>query len=574
MQSSRLAALWTAFLEFFHFSPWRLGFVFSLMMLKGLTAGVGLLMLIPLLHLVGFDFGASASSEFASIIARFFSEIGVTLTLPLILFSYIVIVSLVASLNYFLTVLTASVQQDFICYVRNRLYRALLHSQWQFIISNKMSDIAHGLTSQVQDIGYASYLMLNLMSQLVLITVYVLISLMLSWQMSLLAIICGAALLVILLPLHKAVLHSGEAELDGYKDIFQMVSEQLASLKMIKSYGSEEQYADEFERVSNSLEQQYVTLSRINARTQMIYMIGAVVSFSIFFYFAVEWLSVSLATLLLLLLIFSRLLPQISSLQSGYQNILHQLPSFEDVRQMITACEAAGEPAIGRDTKAPRIENELVMQDVSFRYKSGNRQVIDHFSLTIRKNSTVALIGESGAGKSTLADLIAGLLIPDSGKIFCDSILLEGEQRLAWRHGVAYITQEVFLFHDSVRANLSWVRPQADENELWEVLALAEAARFVRRLPNGLDTTIGDRGVRLSGGERQRLALARALLSRPQLLILDEATSSLDRKNEKKIQQALQHMDGKLTIIIIAHRETTIQHVKHRVVLDAESGIG
>ena len=185
----------------------------------------------------------------------------------------------------------------------------------------------------------------------------------------------------------------------------------------------------------------------------------------------------------------------------------------------------------------------------------------------------MALVGPSGAGKSTVADLIAGLLIPDKGKIYCDSILLEGDQRLAWRRGLAYITQEVFLFHDTVRSNLSWVQPEASEEELWAMLELAEAAEFVKRLPEGIDTVIGDRGVRLSGGERQRLALARALLSRPQLLILDEATSALDHENEQKIQQALQHMDGKLTIIIIAHRETSIQHVKQRIELNVESGM-
>jgi len=274
-----------------------------------------------------------------------------------------------------------------------------------------------------------------------------------------------------------------------------------------------------------------------------------------------------------LLLIFSRLLPQVSSIQTSYQRLLHLVPAFEDVRQMTKACEQAGESKLGNNIEVPQLNEKISLEHVCFQYEGGNRQVIKDLSLTINRKSTVALVGPSGAGKSTLADLIAGLLIPDAGKIYCDSTLLEDEQRLAWRRGVAYITQEVFLFHDTVRANLSWVQPEASEEELWKMLELAEAAGFVKRLPKGLDTVIGDRGVRLSGGERQRLALARALLSRPQLLILDEATSALDHENEQKIQQALQHMDGKLTIIIIAHRETTIQHVKQRIVLDVDTGL-
>jgi ATP-binding cassette subfamily C protein len=167
-----------------------------------------------------------------------------------------------------------------------------------------------------------------------------------------------------------------------------------------------------------------------------------------------------------------------------------------------------------------------------------------------------------------LADLIAGLLVPDKGAIVCDDTVLEGEQRLAWRERVAYVTQEVYLFHDSVRANLAWVSPkEVSDADLWKILKLAAADDFVAALPHGLDTIIGDRGIRLSGGERQRLALARALLAEPQLLILDEATSALDHDNEQKIQQALKQLQGRLTILIIAHRETAIAHADRRIVL-------
>jgi len=543
--------------------------MFGLMLLQGLSAGVGLLMLIPLLHLIGFDFGGNTSSEFAGVTARFFSGAGTPLTLPVILLAYIFIVSLIAGLRYYLTVLTTTVQQAYICHTRYQLYHSLLHSRWPFIIRHKMSDFTHCLTSQVQGIGQASYQMLSLLSQLILVGVYVLLSFLLSWQMSVLAMGCGLLLLLILLPLNKTILRSGDRQLGGYKGIFQMFTEQLASLKMIKSYGSEDYYAGQVNRMSRLLEKQQVHMTRINAFTQLVYMVGAVISFSLYFYLALEWLAVSLATLLLLLLIFSRLLPQLSAIQSGYQRLLHQLPAFEDVRNMMHACGQAGENKHASRIETPRLHDKIVLKNISFQYEGGTQKVIDHLSMTVKRNSTVALVGPSGSGKSTLADLIAGLLVPDSGGIYCDSILLNDEHRLAWRRGIAYITQEVFLFHDTVRANLAWVRPEASDEELWAMLDMAAAADFVRRLPSGLETVIGDRGVRLSGGERQRLALARALLSGPQLLILDEATSALDEENEQRIQQALQQLDGNMTIIIIAHRETTIQHVKQRVELDS-----
>jgi ATP-binding cassette subfamily C protein len=130
------------------------------------------------------------------------------------------------------------------------------------------------------------------------------------------------------------------------------------------------------------------------------------------------------------------------------------------------------------------------------------------------------------------------------------------------------VPQETFLFHDTVRANLLWTRPQASDEELWQILRLAAADQFVAELPDSLDTVVGDRGVRLSGGERQRLALARALLRHPSLLLLDEATSALDNENERRIQQALDELHGELSIVVIAHRLSTIRHADQIVVID------
>ena len=164
--------------------------------------------------------------------------------------------------------------------------------------------------------------------------------------------------------------------------------------------------------------------------------------------------------------------------------------------------------------------------------------------------------------------MISGLLTPTVGSILIDGVGITEKTQLAWRKRVAYVTQEVFLFHQSVRENLVWVcDSDVPDERLWHVLELAAAADFVRRLPMGLDTMVGDRGVKLSGGECQRLSLARALLAEPDILILDEATSALDRDNELKVRDALINLKGKLTIIIIAHNETTIEHVTNRVEL-------
>jgi ATP-binding cassette subfamily C protein len=184
--------------------------------------------------------------------------------------------------------------------------------------------------------------------------------------------------------------------------------------------------------------------------------------------------------------------------------------------------------------------------------------VLEELSLTIAAGKITAIVGSSGAGKSSIADLVNGLLSPITGRVLVDGAELMPQTARTWRRHVGYVAQDTVLFHDTVRANLRWAKPDASEQEMKEGLSLA-AADFVFELPRGLDTTVGDRGMLLSHGQRQRIALARALLRKPGLLILDEATSSLDFENEKRILDAIERLQGRTTVLMIAHRVSAIQ---------------
>ena len=196
---------------------------------------------------------------------------------------------------------------------------------------------------------------------------------------------------------------------------------------------------------------------------------------------------------------------------------------------------------------------------------AGPLNVLRGIDLELEKGSFVAMVGPSGGGKSTLADLILGLLEPTEGQITIDDQPLDMHR---WRANIAYVPQETFLFHHSIRSNLLWAAPQASDKELWDVLEMAAATDFVKRLPQGLDSVVGERGIQLSGGERQRIALARALLRKPALLVLDEATSSLDHHSEERIRDAITNLHGNLTMLIIAHRPSTIQIADFIAIID------
>jgi ATP-binding cassette subfamily C protein len=301
----------------------------------------------------------------------------------------------------------------------------------------------------------------------------------------------------------------------------------------------------------------YTDAVRNQAEVSYRFNIGSVLVLSIILYVSLRILSIPTAGVLLLLFLFARVMPKLSSIHQNYQSLIHLMPSFSRVMDLMRHCEEAAEPP-DRGDAGIELKHEIGFERASFSY-DGEVPVIHNLDLTIKAGQTTAIVGPSGAGKSTLADLVMGLISPTEGRILVDHQALDPENMRAWRGRMGYVPQEPFLFHDTLKANLLWAKPDATEVEIQEALRLSAAEEFVSAFPKGLETVLGDRGVLVSGGERQRLALARALLRKPSLLILDEATSSLDSENEKRIQNAIEELHGKMTILIISHRLSTIR---------------
>ena len=215
---------------------------------------------------------------------------------------------------------------------------------------------------------------------------------------------------------------------------------------------------------------------------------------------------------------------------------------------------------------AEQFENKIEAKQVCFSY--GHAPVLENVSLEIRRGEVVALVGPSGAGKSTLADLILRLYDPDSGEILLDGINLRKFRQMEYRRLFGVVSQESLLFHDTVRNNIAYGRREISEEDIQRAARIANAHDFIMSLPQGYDTLVGDRGIRLSGGQRQRVAIARAVVSNPAILILDEATSSLDSGSERLVQEAIDRVIESTTAIVIAHRLSTVLHADKIVVLD------
>jgi len=361
----------------------------------------------------------------------------------------------------------------------------------------------------------------------------------------------------------------GKSAVVNNRQMYGAIGEHLSGMKTVKSYGTQEQNAALFSRLNERIMRIYIDYFRNWADTQCWFDIGSVVIISVALIVLIEVLHLPAASVLLLLFIFYRLILQFSSIQQNYQGFTNMLPSFINIMDLHARCDDEAERCID-DPRQITLRRSIDFRGVSFTYTDEGTPVFDNLDLTIRAGETTAIVGSSGVGKSTLADLIMGLIMPRRGQVLIDGVPLSPERFYAWRSCIGYVAQDTFLFNDTVRANLLWVHPGATDGELTTALRMAAAEDFVSKLPNGIETVLGDRGVRLSGGERQRLALARALLRKPTLLLLDEATSNLDSENERRIQDAIDALRsrGDITIVIIAHRLSTIRKADVIYVLD------
>ena len=544
--------------------PRRISLTLILMVFISLTEGVGLLLLVPLLQLVGLNVSAGALGEIAGFVSTVFSYLHIKPTLVVVIIIYIIIISLNALLTRLQSISTAKIEYDFSAHLRKRLFQSISKSNWLYFSRNRSSDLAHALTYEIERISSGTYFFLAMISSSMVLVVYIIFALNLSGLVTGLIFIIGV---VLLLGLRRQMLSSGsigEDITESSKNLYSSTLQHLDGMKTVKSYNLEERNIRDFTSFTDEVVDKYKDSIRSYADVKLFFDVGSVIVLGFLVVILINLLALPTAALLLLLFLFVRMIPNFSLIQHSYQYFINMLPGFYNVTNMEKRFESEAEPQEGGGVELD-LERQIRFMDVSFTYNPVNDDselfTVKDVNLTIKAGATTALAGSSGAGKSTIADLLMGLISPDTGCLMVDDKRLTSDNLSAWRGRIGYVAQETFLFNDTIRSNL--LIDGVDDEDLMLVLKSSAASEFISKLPEGLDTIIGDRGVRLSGGERQRIALARALLRHPSLLILDEATSNLDSVNEKRILDAIEELHGEVTILIIAHRLSTIRNADY-----------
>ncbi len=538
---------------------------FLFVLLAMAAEGTGLFLIIPLLGLAGVGVGEAAPGVILTGVDRGFSLLGVEPTLPLVLLLFLGLVTGFALADRRRQVIQAELAEEYGHALRTRLHRAVLQARWSFLARVPGARILHVLNEEVDRVGLAVFLLFGMAAEGAMVLFLLALAL---WVSPLATAVAAGLSLFLLVFLRRRIRSSKEvgSELSRVSGgVTHLISEQLGALKLMKSFGGESRGISAFVTLSEAYSEISVETHRRIADVGFRFRVAGAVAAGLLLWVAFSILGLSPASVILLLAVFSRLTPRVSSLARGIQSLFIALPAHDRVQSLLVECEAEEEAQAGRNAEpdAPwRLERAIEVEGVGFRYGGRDESAICDLHLTIPAGVVTAVTGPSGAGKTTLADLLQGLLVPTTGEIRVDGVPLGSDGMGRWRASVGYVPQESFLFHDSIRSNLVWARPEATDAEIEEALERAQALEFVRRLPEGIETVVGDRGAQLSGGERQRIAMARALLRRPTLLILDEATSALDEGNERAILDTLFALEGEVTVLLISHRSSALEGVE------------
>lgn len=448
------------------------------------------------------------------------------------------------------------------------LFAALAAARWSAVSRWRTADMTHAVTGDGERLVQAITLLLTFVQSLAMVAILALLSLALSWQMTALAMAVGAALLLLTTPARQRSLTKGRSLVEARRSQYRITDEFLRGLRTAKAFGLESRHVGSMRKVLGRIRAVNVEFMQARARTATIYQTATALALAVFVFVAFRYAGMDLPRTVALLFLYMRLAPRIISLHTLSQELLSLVGGVESLFGMLRTARSNAEVPAQGDRPPLRLADRIELRDITFGYEGSDRPALTDLCAIIPAGQITALAGPTGSGKSTLVDLLLGLVWADRGLLLVDGVPLVPGNARDWRSCVSYVPQETFLFNASIADNLRLADSSASDEQLWTALRHADAATFVRGLPQGIDHVVGDGGRALSGGERQRLAIARALVRQPRLLILDEATSALDALSQRRIVDSLRALAAGMTIIAVAHRTAMVEFADHVIVLD------
>lgn len=543
----------------------RRGFVRILILsiAVSLTGGISIVMLVPMLGLLEVSKGSASALKF---LLHPLQGLPPAAQITVMIGVYFLLIVLKAYLGWLLKIQQSEFLEDYSLTLRQELYHAVSTARWEQLAAEKQTDTIDLFTAQCSQVSHGVSMIIELLSSVVTALVSLGIALWLSLPVTVFVLILGCGFAWVFRRLMKESKYYGDEMIRINRALYYELYSQLRSIKEVRSYGVQKEHAEFFEEISRSAKDAKLKFMRRQAFPSMLYSVAAAGMIAAIFLLCVLLFHMDTARLMVLVYVFTRLWPVFSGSINKITTIQTTVPAYEKLTEALRTLSA--ERTGQAQAALIQFEKEIEFRNVCFAYQGSEEAVLHNVNFTLKKGSITALMGRSGAGKTTIADLLMGFLEPTSGEILIDGIRLSVENLSGWRHDLGYIPQEPLILNATVRENLRRFHPAATQTEMEKALRKASIWDVVEKLPHGMDTVLGDGGIRLSGGERQRIVLARVLLGNPKLIVMDEATSAMDYESERAVRNAIRNLNEPVTVLIIAHRLATVRTANYGLVLE------
>tara|TARA_R110002126_G_scaffold291807_1_gene459778 strand:+ start:233819 stop:235438 length:1620 start_codon:yes stop_codon:yes gene_type:complete len=536
------------------------------LLVAGVVEVIGIGALLPLLNIV-LNITPSEDNVLTQAITTIFSTLGIEQSFQNLLLIIVVTITLKATIIFQALKTVAYIAIDITHDLRQKFIRAIMKAEWGYYSALDVGKSANAIATESDYAGQFCTIMGKTLSSAIQAGIYISIAFTIDWKISLAAIIMGGFLAFTLKFLVRMARDAGNRMANALNQLLSRLNESLSGAKPIKAMGEEERYIDLLSADTQDLQEARKGLALSALLLNLIHEPMLVLLMAVGLFWAYTYANYPMSELFMMAFLFNRLLSQVNMVQNHYQKTSVFEGAVNAILEKTQIASEHVEPVFG--AKSVKLEKEIRLDNITLAYDDEN--ILSDFTNKIPAKKMTVVFGPSGSGKSTLLDNVLGLLSPKKGMIYIDGVPLCDIDIQQWRRKVGYVPQETFLFHDTIFKNVTLGDTNITQERIIEALKITNAWGFIQKLDGGLHHIVGERGGKLSGGQRQRIALARALVRNPSVLILDEATSGLDKANEKSIINALKGMVPNITIIAISHDPKILDIADHVIRLEDHS---
>lgn len=545
---------------------WRFFVLTAWTVLVGVAESLSMALMLPLLNSVGITAGVNQGAA-GTILNRILRAAGAH-TPSEVLALITVIAAIQAGLSIGLNTWSTRLARRYQSQRQFEMFSAFMQAKWRFLAERRASDLTNAIVMESERLGRAFAICFSILGSLLIIVVYIVVSSLLTWKITLCLIGLGLFTALAMARLYKKSFAVGESLAPMNAEVQSLLEQNFAGAKYIKAIVGEARAAKQLDLLLKRLEDANVFATSLPGTVRALLECFALVALAVTIVFGSVSLGVASGDVVIVLALFGRLFPRMTALQAQIHYLNGNLHAIESIDRLQRAAMSEAESLAQVGTALSlKLPTALEINDVYVAF--GGRVVLDNLNVAVPIPGLVAIVGRSGSGKSTLIHSLLGLLDVHAGAIRLGEYQLGNAPLGRWRRTIGYVPQETILFHASIADNLRLANPDASTSEIEAAARRANALEFIRVLPEGFETVIGDHGVKLSGGQRQRLGIARALINNPQLLVLDEPTSALDLTSEADFMRTILELKRQVGILLITHRSSLAEAAEFIYVLDA-----